>query len=306
MTKIFIDGSSGTTGLSIHERLSSYKDIEIIELPAELKKDIQAKKQAINSSDITILCLPDASAKESVSLCENENVVIIDTSTAHRTAEGWVYGFAEIGDNREKLKTAKRIANPGCHASGFISLIAPLVEKGAIDKEEKLTCFSITGYTGGGKNMISEYEVMADESLKAPRLYALGQKHKHLPEMTLITGLKYNPAFCPIVANFPRGMEVVIPLPTSALKASVEKVKEIYKNYYTGSVVKFVENADENGFLTSNKLAEKDSMEISVFGGEDNITLISRFDNLGKGACGSALQNLNIVLGLNEENGLNL
>ena len=147
--------------------------------------------------------------------------------------------------------------------------------------------------------MISEYEVIADESLKAPRLYALGQKHKHLPEMTLITGLKYSPAFCPIVANFSRGMEVVIPLPTSALKVSVEKVKEIYKNYYTGS-------ADENGFLTSNKLAEKDSMEISVFGGEDNITLISRFDNLGKGACGSALQNLNIVLGLNEENGLNL
>lgn len=304
MTKIFIDGSSGTTGLNIRERLKEYSGIEIISLPPELYKDNSAKADAINQSDITILCLPDASARESVSLCTNKNTVIIDTSTAHRTLDGWTYGFPELTGNIDKIKNSKRIANPGCHASGFISLIAPLTENGIINKDISLSCFSLTGYTGGGKNMIKEYETEEIPLNKAPRLYGLNQSHKHLPEMMKYGGLINAPAFCPIVAPFPRGMEVVVTLNKKDLLATETDIREVYKNYYTGGIIKYNEKADENGFLSASKFANTDQMEISVFGSSENLTLVSRFDNLGKGACGSAIQNLNIVLGEPQEKGL--
>ncbi len=304
MIKVFIDGSAGTTGLNVFERLSAYSGIEIITLPEELRKDIKAREEAINSSDVTFLCLPDASAIEAVSLLKNDKTVIIDTSTAHRTLDNWAYGFPELKGQREKIKNSKLIANPGCHASGFIALINPLVECGLLNKDVNLTAFSITGYTGGGKNMIKEYEQEVHSFYSAPRQYGLMQKHKHIPEIVKICGLTSKPNFCPIVSNFPRGMQVTVPIFKKDLNGSIEEVKQAYKNLYTGKVVYFNENADENGFLSSNALAGKDSLEISVHGNMDNILLVARFDNLGKGACGSAIQNLNIVLGLPEEKGL--
>lgn len=305
MTKIFIDGTSGTTGLSIRERLSSFENVELITLPEELRKEESARKDAINKADVVFLCLPDLAAKEAVSLVEKDNLktAIIDASTAHRTIDGWVYGFPELKGQKEKIKNSKRIANPGCHASGFIALIRPLVEMGILDEKALLTAFSITGYTGGGKGMIKEYEENPS-NYSSPRQYGLTQMHKHIPEMMKVCSLLSKPNFCPIVSNFPRGMEVTVPLHASVLKGSVKEVKEIYKNYYTGKIVKFVENCDDNGFLPSNYLAGKDSMEISVFGNEENILLTARFDNLGKGACGAAIQNMNILIGNEEDKGL--
>lgn len=304
MVKIFIDGSAGTTGLSVRERLANYSGIEIISLPEELRKDVNARKEAINSSDVTFLCLPDDSAKESVSLLENDKTVIIDTSTAHRTLDNWAYGFPELKGQREKIKNSKLIANPGCHASGFIALVHPLIESGILKKDVNLTAFSITGYTGGGKKMIKEYEEENFPLYLAPRQYGLTQKHKHIPEIMKICKLENTPCFCPIVSNFDRGMEVTVPLFKKDILGSVNDIKEAYKNLYIGKVVYFNENASENGFLSSIALKGKDSLEVSVHGSEENVLLVARFDNLGKGACGSAIQNLNIVLGLNEEKGL--
>lgn len=306
MVKIFIDGSAGTTGLSIRERLAKYSGIEIITLPEEHRKDVEKRKQAINNSDVTFLCLPDESAKESVSLLENDKTVIIDTSTAHRTLDDWVYGFPELKGQREKIKQSKLIANPGCHASGFIALVNPLIESGILKSDVNLTAFSITGYTGGGKKMIKEYEEENYPLYLAPRQYGLSQKHKHIPEMMKMCKLQNAPCFCPIVSNFDRGMEVTVPVFKKDVLGSISDIKEAYKSLYTGRVVYFNENADENGFLSSCALKGKDSLEVSVHGTEDNIILVARFDNLGKGACGSAIQNLNLVLGLNEEKGLNL
>ena len=307
MYKVFIDGSAGTTGLKIVDRLSKRSDVQLIKLPEELRKDVNARKQAINSADIVFLCLPDDAARESVSLIENPSVKVIDTSTAHRTADGWEYGFAELKGRREKIACGKRIANPGCHASGFIALVEPLVKAGVLDKGALLTCFSITGYTGGGKKMIAEYEgEVLPELYKAPRQYGISQKHKHLPEMAKIAGLENNPVFCPIVASFPRGMEVTIPLFASQVKGGLEAVKEVYRKTYNGKIVYYNENADESGFLSSNVLAGKDSMEISAYGNEERIILVARFDNLGKGASGAAIQNMNIMLGVDECLGLDL
>lgn len=306
MFNIFIDGSAGTTGLEIVERLSLRKDVSLITLPEEKRKEISSRKQAINSADLVFLCLPDQASIEAVSLIENEKVKVIDTSTAHRTASGWEYGFAELSGKREKIQKAMRIANPGCHASGFIALIEPLVSAGVLDKNAKLSCFSLTGYTGGGKKMIAEYQAeCVDELYRAPRQYGLSQTHKHLPEMTKICNLNNLPVFCPIVAPYPRGMEVTVPLFKNDIKCGLNALKEIYKQYYTGEVVKYVD-ADEGGFLSANALAGKDSMQISVFGNEDRMILVSRFDNLGKGASGAAIQNMNIMLGVEETTGLNL
>ena len=304
MVKVFIDGSAGTTGLNVRERLSDYSGIEIINIPEELRKDINARKQAINSSDVTFLCLPDDSARESVSLLENDKTVIIDTSTAHRTLDNWAYGFPELKGQREKIKNSKLIANPGCHASGFIALVHPLVECGILKKDACLTAFSITGYTGGGKKMIKEYEEENHPLYQAPRQYGLSQKHKHIPEMMKMCKLEVAPCFCPIVSNFDRGMEVTIPLFKKDIKGNINDIKNAYKNLYTSKIVYFNEDPSENGFLSSVSLKGKDSLEISVHGSEENILLVARFDNLGKGACGSAIQNLNVVLGLNEEKGL--
>lgn len=309
MTKVFIDGSAGTTGLRIAERLELRQDIELIRLSEENRKDISARKEAINMADIVFLCLPDAASVESVSLCDNPNTVIIDTSTAHRTNSDWAYGFPELSaDLYNKIKNSKRIANPGCHASGFIALVYPLIEKGILDENALLSCVSLTGYSGGGKKMIANYEAdNRDVLLDAPRQYGLSQSHKHLPEMTAITGIKNAPAFMPIVGDFYSGMEVTIPIFPQMLKdAGIEDIKNIYKEKYTGPVVYFAEDFDENGFVSANKLRNRDSMEISVSGNEDRILLIARYDNLGKGASGAAVECMNIVLGCDLTTGLEI
>ena len=309
MTKVFIDGSAGTTGLRIAERLEIRTDIELIRLSEENRKDISARKEAINGADIVFLCLPDVASIESVSLCDNPNTVIIDTSTAHRTNTDWAYGFPELSaDLHNKIKNSKRIANPGCHASGFIALIYPLIEKGILDENALLSCVSLTGYSGGGKKMIADYEAEGREVLlDASRQYGLSQTHKHLPEMTAVTGIKNPPAFMPIVGDFYSGMEVTIPIFPQMLKgAGIEDIRNIYKEKYTGPVVYFTEDFAENGFVSANTLRNKDSMEISVSGNEDRILLIARYDNLGKGASGAAVECMNIVLGCDLTTGLEI
>ena len=308
MTKIFIDGSAGTTGLRIYERLESRRDIELIRLSEELRKDITARKSAINSADIAFLCLPDGAAVEAVSLAENDNTVIIDTSTAHRTNPNWAYGFPELSAEMEqKSANSKRIAVPGCHASGFISLVFPLIKAGILDKDALLTCFSVTGYSGGGKKLIAEYESEnRDALLSAPRQYGIAQKHKHLPEMTAVCGLEASPLFSPIVADFYSGMEVTVPLFKAQINGTIDDIKKVYKEKYNSSVVKYKEEFDECGFVSSNKLTGKDSMEISVSGNGERILLISRYDNLGKGASGAAVECMNIVMGVGKTTGLEL
>ena len=307
MKKIFIDGKAGTTGLRIYERLSERSDIELMLLPEEKRKDVEARLEALNTCDIAFLCLPDAAAIESVGLIENENVKVLDTSTAHRTAPGWAYGFPELSaQHREKIKNSNRIAVPGCHASGFISLVYPLVEAGAISADTLLTCHSLTGYSGGGKKMIAEYEnAEPDVSLESPRQYGLTQNHKHLKEMKAVTGINAFPAFCPIVADYYSGMLVTVPLFKEQLNGvTVEGIKKIYAQKYTSDVVRYKDEVGENGFICSNKLSFNDSMEIFVEGNEDRILLMSRYDNLGKGASGAAIQNMNILLGIDEKTGL--
>ena len=309
MTKVFIDGSAGTTGLRIYERLSNRKDIELLILSEALRKDTEARREALNSADIAFLCLPDAAAIEAVSLVENPKTAIIDTSTAHRTNPDWSYGFPELcgGSNREKIKNSKRIANPGCHASGFVALVEPLVRAGLIKNNEKLSCFSLTGYSGGGKKMIAEYESPErNPLLEAPRMYALSQQHKHLKEMSAVCSLDNLPVFCPIVASFYSGMEVTVSLFADQIKGGISDIAEIYSNYYQNGLVRFNANADESGFMSASAFSGRDDMEITVNGNEDRIILVSRFDNLGKGASGAAIQNMNILLGANEAEGLDI
>ena len=307
MKKVFIDGKAGTTGLRIYERLSERSDIELMLLPEEKRKDVEARREALNTCDIAFLCLPDAAAIESVGLIENENVRVLDTSTAHRTNPDWAYGFPELSPaHREKIMNSKRIAVPGCHASGFISLVYPLVEAGAISPDTLLTCHSLTGYSGGGKKMIAEYEdAEPDVALESPRQYGLNQNHKHLKEMKAITGINAFPAFCPIVADYYSGMLVTVPLFREQLNGvTIEDIKKIYANKYHSDIVKYKDEIGENGFICSNKLSFDDSMEIFVEGNEDRILLMSRYDNLGKGASGAAIQNMNILLGTDEKAGL--
>lgn len=310
MKKVFIDGSAGTTGLRIYERLSARKDVELLILPDEIRKDPEARKKMLNQADIAFLCLPDDAAREAVAMIENPNTVVLDTSTAHRTLAGWCYGFPELSKEREaQVKTAKRIAVPGCHASGFIALVAPLIEKGALPKEALLTCHSVTGYSGGGKKMIADYEgEAADPLLKAPRQYGLTQQHKHLKEMSAITGLANLPVFCPIVSDFYSGMAVTVPLFASQLNEGfgLAEIKAIYKEQYQSGLVSFNEQSDEGGFYSAAGLSMKDRMEISVFGNEERILLTARYDNLGKGASGAALECMNLVLGVPAETGLEI
>ncbi|HIR86422.1 MAG TPA: N-acetyl-gamma-glutamyl-phosphate reductase [Candidatus Limivicinus faecipullorum] len=304
MTKVFIDGSAGTTGLRIHERLSARQDIQLISVPSELRKDPKAREEAINAADIAFFCLPDAAAIEAASLCHG-STALIDTSTAHRTDPAWDYGFPELKGRREKVAASKRVANPGCHASGFIALAEPLVRAGIIPAELKLSCFSLTGYSGGGKKMIAEYEdPLRNPLLSAPRQYALTQQHKHLKEMRLISALEEAPVFCPIVADYYSGMEVTVPLFRKDIKGSMEDIKEVYREYYSSGLVHFEEDDPEAGLLSGAALSGRDDMEIRVTGCDERILLISRFDNLGKGASGAAIQNMNIILGLDEKTGL--
>ena len=303
MTKVFIDGSAGTTGLRIYDRLSERKDIELIILPDEIRKDLPARKEALNSADIAFLCLPDAAAIEAVSLIDNPHTAVIDTSTAHRTDDGWAYGFPELTGFREKIAGSKRIANPGCHASGFIALVAPLVEAGIIGPDEELDAFSLTGYSGGGKKMIADYEnEERSVLLDSPAMYGITQKHKHLPEMVKVCGLEKAPVFCPIVAPYYSGMQVTVPLHNR----SIEQICNVYENYYKSGLVFFSREADENGFMYANGFSDRDDMEISVCGNDERVLLVSRFDNLGKGASGAAIQNMNILLGADEATGLNV
>ncbi len=307
MTKVFVDGSAGTTGLRIRERLEARSDISLVILPEELRKDTEARREALNSSDIAFLCLPDAAAIEAVSLCENKNTAIIDTSTAHRTNDGWEYGFPELFGRRERIRNSKRIANPGCHASGFVALTEPLVRAGLIDKDAMLTCFSLTGYSGGGKQMIAQYESPErDPLLSAPRQYALGQQHKHLREMKKICGMENEPVFSPIVASFYSGMEVTVPLFASQVKGGIKDIEKVYRETYTTPMVHFDVEADEAGFLSAAAFSGRDDMQISLYGNDERMILTARFDNLGKGASGAAIQNMNILLSVDEGTGLNL
>lgn len=305
MKKIFIDGSAGTTGLRIAERLGKRQDLELLRIPEALRKNPGARREFMNRADVVFLCLPDDAVPEAVSMLENPNTAVIDTSTVHRTAADWVYGFPELHGQRNNLKAAKRIANPGCHASGFVALIAPLVQAGVLAKDAKLSCFSITGYSGGGKKMIAEYETENRSSLlNAPRMYGLTQTHKHLPEMVKLCGLKRAPVFCPIVADFYAGMEVTVSLFAEDIPAGISEIREIYRSYYQSGVVRVTEEAGQNGFLSAAAFSGRDDMEISVCGNAERILLVSRFDNLGKGASGAAIQNMNLLLGVDETCGM--
>lgn len=310
MKKVFIDGSAGTTGLRIFERLSQRTDLELVTLPEEVRKDPEARKQALNSCDVAFLCLPDAAAIEAVSLIENDHVTVLDTSTAHRTDPDWAYGFPELGEKyRTKLLSSKRIAVPGCHASGFIALVAPLVEAGILPKSALLTAHSITGYSGGGKKMIAEYEEEGrDELLAAPRQYGLTQQHKHLKEIKAMCGLDSAPIFCPIVSDFYSGMVMTVPVFASQLTEgkTMADIKALYGAMYKGPMVTYKETMDEGGFLSGAGLSHKDTMEVTVCGNDERILLIARYDNLGKGASGAAVQCLNMVLGCDMTQGLEL
>lgn len=310
MKKIFIDGSAGTTGLRIYERLGEREDVVLLTLPEEDRKKPECRRAMLNEADVAFLCLPDDAARESVAMIDNPDTVVIDTSTAHRTLPDWTYGFPELSDeNEKKIKSAKRIAVPGCHASGFIALVQPLVANGFISPDACLTCHSVTGYSGGGKKMIAQYEAdERDKLLDAPRQYALGQTHKHLKEMRAISGLSKDPIFCPIVSDFYSGMLVTVPLFAEQLKdgRTPEDVKALYKSLYTGPIVSFSESADADGMLSAVAFGGKDSMEISVHGNGDRILLIARYDNLGKGASGAAVEILNVVLGTEKTKGLEI
>ena len=303
MKKVFIDGSAGTTGLRIRERLENRRDLELIVIAEELRKNVEARRMALNEADVAFLCLPDSAALDAVALVENPSTVIIDTSTAHRVSNGWEYGFPELEGRRARIASSKRIANPGCHASGFIALVEPLVRAGLVARNEKLCAFSLTGYSGGGKKMIADYETAGTQLHIGGRQYALAQMHKHLPEMAAISGLDFAPCFSPIVVPHLSGMEVTVQL----FGKSVEAIADCYRQYYAeGGLVRFVENPAEaeGGFLSSAALSGRDSMEVSVYGNGDRVILVSRFDNLGKGASGAAIQNMNIVLGCDEDKGL--
>ncbi len=304
MAKVFIDGSYGTTGLRIRERLLERKDIELLTLPEELRKDVQARKEILNTADIAFLCLPDDAAIQAVKLVESPDTVIIDCSTAHRTKENWVYGLPELDGQSFLIQNSMNIANPGCHASGFIALVAPLVQDGLIHPDAKLSCFSLTGYSGGGNGMIAQYETSdRDRMLSAPRMYALSQNHKHIPEMVKLCGLSHAPVFCPVVADYYSGMQVTVCLNGSDVRGKIDDIRAAYKEKYHCGLIRYYED-DEDGFLSSIKYDGRDDMMIAAYGNDDRITLVARFDNLGKGASGAAIQNMNIVLGVDEATGL--
>ena len=312
--KIFIDGSEGTTGLRIHERFAEREDVELLPISSELRKDKEERKRLINSSDITFLCLPDAAAEESVSLVENDHVRIIDTSTAHRTMEGWAYGFPELSkEHREAITAGNRIAVPGCYATGFISLVYPMVAEGLISADYPVSAFGISGYSGGGRKMIAAYEAEErEDALLAPREYALSQAHKHLKEMKKIPGLKREPLFSPIVADYYSGMVVSVPVYTELMNKgrTPQEVWKYLADFYADSrfvrVMPFGAEEASANMLAGNAMSGRDSLRIYVTGNEDRVLLSSQFDNLGKGASGAAIQCLNIALGCEESKGLHL
>ena len=310
MKKVFIDGNAGTTGLRIFDRLHGRTDIQLLTLPESERKLESSRKRLLNEADVVFLCLPDDAACEAASWVENPDTVVLDTSTAHRTAPGWCYGFPELSPVQEaRLRQAKRIAVPGCHASGFIALVYPLISAGLLAPDVLLSCYSLTGYSGGGKKMIAEYRAPERSPLlNAPRQYALGQTHKHLKEMKAVTGLASEPVFCPVVADFYSGMQVTVPLFAGWLKpgAGMEEVKNAYKALYTGPVVSYTDAADEGGFLSAAAQSGLDSMKITVAGNEQRMVLLAVYDNLGKGASGAAVECMNLVTGAEKTLGLEL
>ncbi len=309
--KIYIDGKEGTTGLQIYERLGARDDIELLLIDEDRRKDAAERKKLLNAADLVFLCLPDAAAREAVALLDNHTTRVIDCSTAHRTAAGWVYGFPELGTQREQIRTAMRVANPGCYATGFLSLVRPLVERGALAPDACVTCHALSGYTGAGKKAIAQYTDSGREAeLDSPRHYAVGLSHKHIPEMRQVSGLTRGPIFMPMICDFPQGMTVTAALFADQLKGrrSVEALRELYDGYYAGSPVVRLRPADAPscGFIGSNNLAGKDILQIFVNGNEEQLMLTARLDNLGKGASGAAVQNMNLMLGFEETKGLAL
>ena len=312
MKSVFIDGSAGTTGLRIYERLEGRSDISLIILDDEHRKDPASIKDAIFRSDITFLCLPDAAAVEAVGLAEGSDTVIIDTSTAHRTDDSWTYGFPELNKTqREKIAASKRIANPGCYATGFIAIAAPMVQSGIMDPGFPVSAFALSGYSGAGKKAIAVYEGPEKPSdFNAPREYALSQQHKHIPEMQKISGLTRTPLFSPIVDDYYSGMFVSIPLYTDMLKGikGPDDVREMFEAHYKGEkLIRVMPKGTEDeygGFISANTLSGRDGLELFVTGNEERIVITTRFDNLGKGASGAAIQNMNIVMGAEETSGL--
>lgn len=304
MKKIFIDGKEGTTGLEIFHRLQGRAGIEIVTLPEHLRKDPDARREASLASDLTVLCLPDRAAAEAVKALEGSSARIIDASTAHRTAPGWVYGFAELNKGQaEAIAAAQRVANPGCHATGLIAALAPLVDKGEVDPSESISCFSLTGYSGGGKKMIAEYESEGrDVALQSPRIYALGQTHKHLPEMTHYCRLTSPPVFSPVVADFYRGMAVTVFLPGKAGRTPDAIADCLFKHYAAYPNIKV--SMQDGAMLAANRYAGKDGLELVIGGTEGRVTVTALFDNLGKGASGAAVQNINLMLGFGQYEGL--
>ncbi len=342
--KIFIDGREGTTGLVIEQRLEAYGEIELLQIPPQDRKNKEARLELIRQSDLTFLCLPDVAAKEIMAEAPKESR-IVDTSTAHRTHEDWTYGFPELnGDQRKKIQKATRVSVPGCHASGFIALVSPLTGVGVAPKDYPFTCHSVTGYSGGGKQMISLYEEKPKvsqgsfknkeskqmenldgkqnfnkkldsdknkETLNSPRQYALAQTHKHLKEMTAIASLDFEPVFNPIVSDFYRGMMVSVPLHLPLLRGnpSAEELRKLLADHYKGEAIISVmeqEQLESETFLNADRLREMDTMEIYVFGNNQRATLVALYDNLGKGASGAAIQCMNLMLGFPETKGLSL
>ena len=307
--KVYIDGKEGTTGLQIYGRLSERRDIELLLIDEEKRKDKEARKKLINTADLVFLCLPDAAAEEAVTLVENPGTRVIDASTAHRTAPGWAYGFPELSPaHREAIRQSKRVANPGCHATGFISVVYPLIAAGVLPKDSLLSCFSLTGYSGGGKKMIAQYEAPGREPLlSSPGIYGLSQSHKHLPEMRVVCGLDFPPLFSPIVDDYYKGMATTVPFHLSQLRgvSSMREVRGLYAAHY-GTESGVVSVADDvPGLLYGAALSGKDTLSILVAGNDERFTVTALFDNLGKGASGAAVQNMNLMLGFPETAGLN-
>ena len=307
---VYIDGKEGTTGLQIYDRLAGREDIQLLLIDEEKRKDVEERRRLMNQADLVFLCLPDQAAREAVSLVTNDHTRIIDASTAHRTAPGWVYGFPELGcGQREAIAKARRVANPGCYATGFIALVRPLVERGVLSADAALTAHALSGYTGGGKKTIAQYEAADREpELVSPRHYAVNLNHKHIPEMMAVCGLERRPIFMPIICDFPQGMVVTVPLYLDQLRGeqSVGSLRAVYDDYYRGAAFVKLRPADAPacGFIGSNNLAGSNELQIFVCGNDEQVMLAARLDNLGKGASGAAVQNMNLMLGFDETAGL--
>ena len=308
-TKVYIDGQAGTTGLQIFERIGMREDLTLLRIDEDKRHDLSERKKFLNMADIVFLCLPDAGAIEAVSLIENPDVRVIDASTAHRTSDEWTYGFPELSrEQRAAIAASKRVANPGCHATGLISSVAPLIRMGILPKDYPVTCYSLTGYSGGGKKMIAQYEAEGrEEKLSAPGIYGLTLKHKHIPEMQKVTGLACPPVFMPVVDDYYKGMATSIMLQNRLLNGqpTAEEICARLSKYYADEHFVTVMPYDpKQGTLYANALAGTNHLQLVVCGYEEQTTVTALFDNLGKGASGAAVQNMNIMLGLPETTGL--